>query len=692
MDNRFRSIYISLQTSIAFLFSVIVIVLGMIIFLLSYFTFDDLINDVSNRALMDSTKTVNLKLSNLLSPYTNFSKITDNVRSTQLLDLEDRESLRKYFLGILAANPSMYSIYVAKPNGTFFQIKKKISDPGLFIEEDFNRDLKPEVRTQSIYDEKGTLIDQQVVDEMQYDPRLRDWYIAAKGHKEPVWSSIYQFAIKQERDLHGITHSRSIFDGSDLKYVIGIDVETNDLLDFIRKQKIYETSEVYLIDKDGKILSSSKAHTVNGSEGSGDLIDDPKLLVTYLNYMKAKMPVQLSQFEGDEYLAAYRPVEDLEGAEWVVGHIVNYKEVTAPIRRMIFWYWVIMISSTMISIIIAVYLSGRISRPINELASRAKKLAQLELDHEDVPESRIKEIRRLSKAFESMDAALVSFNKYMPTNLVKRLLKQKVAAEPGGSTRILPVMFLDFKNFTTVSESMDPDFLMEYLSGYLECMTKVIHQHDGTVDKYIGDSIMAFWGAPGGNRDVHGYTVKACECTLAMQKELELYNKKMLQKKMPILEMRIGLHVGEMTVGNLGSSDKLNYTVIGDNVNLASRLESLCKYYHVGNIVSEDVYKMAGEQLSFQLLDSVKVKGKSVAIKVYELSSTNKYQEEDRLLFEEAFHFYQIGKWDLSLEKFKLLSEKYPDDYLIALYISRMNEKGGNPPPNWDGSWKMETK
>lgn len=692
MENRFRSIYVSLQTSIAFLFSVIVIILGMVIFLLSYFTFDDLINDVSNRALMDSTKTVNLKLSNLLSPYTNFSKITNNVRTTQLLDLEDKENLRKYFLGILAANPSMYSIYVAKPNGTFFQIKKKIADPGLYIEEDFNRDQKPEVRTQSIYDEKGSLIDQQVIDEMQYDPRLRDWYIAAKGHEDPVWSSIYQFAIKQERDLHGITHSRSIFDGANLKYVIGIDVETNDLLDFIRKQKIFETSEVYLIDKDGKILSSSKAHNEDGSEGSQDLIDDPKLLVTYLNYMKSKTPVQLSKFEGEEYLAAYRPVDDLEGAEWVVGHIVNYKEVTAPIRRMIFWYWVIMLSSTLISIVIAVYVSGRISRPINELAFRAKKLAQLELDHEDVPESRIKEIRRLSKAFESMDAALVSFNKYMPTNLVKRLLKQKVVAEPGGTTRVLPVMFLDFKNFTTVSESMDPDFLMEYLSGYLECMTKVIHQHDGTIDKYIGDSIMAFWGAPGGNRDVHTYTVKACECTLAMQKELEIYNQKMLQKKMPILEMRIGLHVGEMTVGNLGSSDKLNYTVIGDNVNLASRLESLCKYYHVGNIVSEDVYKMAGEHLNFRLLDSVKVKGKSIAIKVYELSAEKKYQEQDQTLFEEAFRLYQQGQWERSLKTFRAFAERNPDDYLTDLFISRMEENGGNPPSDWDGSWTMESK
>lgn len=692
MLNRFRSMYISLQTSIAFLFSVIVIVLGLVIFFLSYFTFDDLILDVSNRALTNSTRTVNLKLSSLLSPYTNFSKITTNVRNTQLLELDDKEKLRKYFLGILAANPSMYSIYVAKPNGSFFQIKKKITDPGMFIEEDFNRDGTPEVRTQSLLDDRGNLLDQQIIDEMKYDPRIRDWYIAAKGHEDPVWSSIYQFAIKQERDIHGITHSRSIFDNSELKYVLGIDVETNDLIDFIGKQKIYDSSEIFLIDKDGKILSSSKVNSNNGKEGSQELIDDPKLLVTYLNFKKEKTPVQLSEFEGDDYLAAYRPVDDLEGAEWVVGHIVNFSEVTAPIHRMIFWYWCVMIGSTFVSIIIAVYLSGRISKPINKLAASAKKLAHLELEQTEVPDSRIVEIRRLSKAFKSMDVALASFIKYMPTNLVKRLLKQNVIAEPGGSTRVLPVMFLDFKNFTTVSESMAPDFLMEYLSGYLECMTHVIHQHDGTIDKYIGDSIMAFWGAPGGNRDVHAYTVKACECTMAMQDELQRYNKKMQEKKLPILEMRIGLHVGEMIVGNLGSSDKLNYTVIGDNVNLASRLESLCKYYHVGTIVSDDVHALAGEHLSFQLLDSVKVKGKSIAIKVFELTRSPKFQKEDQSLFEHAFQLYQQGQWEQSLEKFRELAGSYPDDQLIALYVKRMEEKGGQPPSDWDGSWTMESK
>lgn len=692
MLNRFRTMYVSLQTSIAAIFTLIVIMLGLVIFFLSYYTFDDLVMGISNQTLTNSTKTVNLKLTNFLSPYKNFSKITKNIGKTKLLELDDKEKLRRYFLGILESNPSIYSIYIAKPNGSFFQVKKNISDPNVFIEEDFNRDANPAVRTQSIMDDKGNLLDQQVIEDMKYDPRIKNWYVSAKDHEDPVWSSIYKFAIKQDKDVYGLTHSRSIFEDSEQKFVLGIDVETYDLTDFIDKQKIYDSSEIFLIDKDGKLISSSKAKSDNAKEENEELFEDPKVLISFLNYTMEGQPVQLSTFEGEDYLAAYHPVEGLEGADWVVGHIVNYDEVTEPLRRLLFWYWSLMIGSILISILIAVYLSGKISKPINTLAKSAKDLERLELDKSVFPESRIREIRRLSKAFKSMNVALSSFIKYMPTTLVKRLLKQDEIAQTGGSSRVLPVMFLDFKNFTKVSEKMSPDILLEYLSGYLESMTHVIHQYGGTVDKYIGDSIMAFWGAPGTNRYVHSNTVKACECALAMHDELQEYNKKMQEKDLPILEMRIGLHVGDITVGNLGSSDKLNYTVIGDNVNLASRLESLCKYYGVGTIVSDDVVTLAGEYLCFRLLDIVKVKGKSISIKVFELVKEPKYEEKDQSTFKQAFKLFQEGEWEQSLEKFKELAVAYPDDNLITLHIERMEEKGGQPPPNWDGAWMMETK
>ncbi len=687
-----RKLSYSLQTSIAFLFSVIVVAFGLVIFFLSYFTFDDLIRNVSERALSNSTRTVNLKLTNLLSPYSNFSAATNNLYRNGLLDFEDKVETRKYFLGIISANPAMYSIYIAKPSGSFFQIKKDLSNPGQYIEEDFDRNGDREMRTRRLLKPNGEIINETVIEEMEYDPRVRDWYQSAIQHRDPVWSSIYKFAIKQERELHGITHSQSVHGNSGLDYVFGIDVETNDLVDFIGKQKIYQSSMIYLIDKDGKILSSSEDKNGESNHLNKNLSDDPKLLTTYEKFQKEKVPEQHSTFGGESYLASYRPVDDLEGANWTIGHIVDYSEITKPLRRLILLYWSVMSAATIISILLAVYASGKISRPINILAAKAKKLARLELGQGGVPHSNIVEIRRLSKSVESMDAALGSFSKYMPTNLVKKLLKQKLIAQPGGSTRVLPVMFLDFKNFTTVSETMSPSLLMEYLSGYLECMTNAIHSHDGTVDKYIGDSIMAFWGAPGGKLDVRSYTLKACECALAMQNALKEHNDKMKKYDLPLLEMRIGLHVGEMIVGNLGSSDKLNYTVIGDNVNLASRLESLCKYYHVDIVVSEDVQKQVEDELKFLLLDRVKVKGKSVAIKVFELQPVKRFSAEDQALFEQMLELYIKGNWEEADRIVQDLLVKYPEDGLLHFYQNRFQEHGKKAPTGWNGSWTMETK
>jgi adenylate cyclase len=258
--------------------------------------------------------------------------------------------------------------------------------------------------------------------------------------------------------------------------------------------------------------------------------------------------------------------------------------------------------------------------------------------------------------------------------------------------REMSVLFTDIRGFTSISEGLNPQQLSEMMNEILSPMTQIIHQHRGTVDKYMGDAIMAFWGAPLADNNHAQHALKAAMDMAAALKKL---NEKFATKGRPAIQMGIGVNCGTMAVGNMGSSFRMAYTVMGDNVNLGSRLEALTKNYGVGIIVSEYV-KAQTHDMVYRDLDAVRVKGKEAPVTIFEPLGAETEVSQEQLnalkLHQQALKLYRNQQWDLAEMQWINLQNSQPHD-LYALYIERIQLFRKIPPAkNWDGVYNFETK
>jgi adenylate cyclase len=255
----------------------------------------------------------------------------------------------------------------------------------------------------------------------------------------------------------------------------------------------------------------------------------------------------------------------------------------------------------------------------------------------------------------------------------------------GGERREITILFSDIRGFTGISEKLAPEDLVDFLNTYFTRVTKVIMEQRGLVDKFIGDAIMAFWNAPLADTEHAEHAVYAA---LAMKEQLD-HVRKEHGDKYPRLEIGIGINTGDAVVGNVGSTERLSYTAIGDSVNLASRLEGLTKYYGVHILISESTRKCLKEDVVVRELDLVKVKGKKEPVKVYEVvglrDSVN--DPEKIKLYENSLHLYYKGKWRDAMKGFSAL-----EDTASKLMFERCKEFAADPPVAWDGSYEMTHK
>ena len=264
---------------------------------------------------------------------------------------------------------------------------------------------------------------------------------------------------------------------------------------------------------------------------------------------------------------------------------------------------------------------------------------------------------------------------------------------PGGELKELTVMFTDIRGFTSLSEGMPPNELVEWLNEYLSAMTDVLFANFGTLDKYIGDAIMAFWGSPYPQKD---HAISACRCGLAMMRKLEELNRKWEKEGKRPAAMGVGVNTGPVNVGNMGSNKRLSWTVMGDNVNLASRLEGLTKKYKIRMVISEATYKLVAEHFVCRDLDRILVSGKRQPVDIYELLGAADEREKfaDQLQrFDQAMKLYRGQNWKLAAEEFTALLTAYPEDGPAQIFLQRSLEFIDTPPPaDWDGVYEMKSK
>ena len=287
-----------------------------------------------------------------------------------------------------------------------------------------------------------------------------------------------------------------------------------------------------------------------------------------------------------------------------------------------------------------------------------------------------------------------SFSQYLSPGVIDLIEKDpEKYIRPGGEMKELTVMFSDIRSFTTLSEGLSPDDLVHLLNEYFGAMTEIIFSYQGTLDKYIGDAIMAFWGSPYPQQD---HAFRSCSCALEMVRGLEKLNVKWRNEGRPPIAVGIGLNTGLVNVGNMGSDRRLAWIVMGDNVNLASRLEGITKQYHSKLVISEATYREVASQFVCRELDKIKVKGKNQPVNIYELLDLAAERPKYEALlqqFDHAMAAYRNQDWQEAADRFAQILTIYPDDGATQAFLERAEEFIEEAPQaDWDGVYVMKTK
>ncbi|MCI5217703.1 MAG: adenylate/guanylate cyclase domain-containing protein [Candidatus Electrothrix sp. LOE2] len=288
------------------------------------------------------------------------------------------------------------------------------------------------------------------------------------------------------------------------------------------------------------------------------------------------------------------------------------------------------------------------------------------------------------------------FSQYLAPTVVDELLKKRDSLVLDGEERDLTILFSDICKFTAIAEKMSPDNLCVFLNEYLTPMTDAVMERRGTVDKFIGDAVMAFWNAP---LEISDHIRSACDCALAMLKELAVLNLSWQQQGMPEIRIGIGIHSGVARVGNMGSRQRFDYTVMGDTVNLASRLEGLTRLYGVDILVSGTIYAaMQESDFCFRYIDTVRVSGKREPVVLYQLLSVRSRtgltadKREEEKAYNRALALYRAENFQDAAAVFQEMCTKYPAEKLYTVYQERCLRLAAEPPDNWDGVTDMQKK
>jgi adenylate cyclase len=290
-----------------------------------------------------------------------------------------------------------------------------------------------------------------------------------------------------------------------------------------------------------------------------------------------------------------------------------------------------------------------------------------------------------------------AFGKYVSPAIIESVMKDPSKLSLGGEKRDMTIVFSDIRSFTTFSEKMDAKMLSTFLNEYLGQMTDIVFETEGTLDKYIGDAVMAFWGAP---LEQPKHAVNACKAAIKMQQALTARQPYFLEKYGIEVNVGIGVHTGPVAVGNMGSERIFEYTVIGDHVNLASRIEGLTKDYHSKILTTRSTMDLIGQLNEplppHRVLDFVKVKGKKVAVELIQILDIE-MPKEGLDTFLNARELYAAQKWDEAIAQFEISAKTLvingKEDEMSHEFIERCKDFKLNPPDaGWDGAWVMKTK
>lgn len=635
------------------------------------------------------------------------------------IDSDDQKRLSTYFLAALEARPSLSYLSFGMPSGKYYHAFRDrngdLSVLWLTPEADGNRRLQEF----TVVPGEDWHVLRDIPRSKRTPPYERPYYRAADKAKKPIWTESYVFLGSGESlDVPGVSRALPVVGpGGTFMGVLTADFDLFALSRFLRGLTLGSNGISFLLEIAGDGSRRVIAHpgaaasdeakridlTQPASDGGGRVtiraedIADPRVarFLQALGPDLSRVPASLQelQFEtnGRKYIGGYRHLGRAGGPNWVIGMLMPEDEIFGDVQRMAQLMIYLGIAGVLIAAVLSVLLSKRVAGYLGAIAEETRRIGQFRLDPKPPVESRIREISTLANAVEEMKTGLRSFQKYVPADLVRLLLESGEEAKLGGERAKITVYFSDIEGFTSISESLPPETLVDLLARYLDEMTGEILRYGGTVDKFIGDAIMALWGAP---RPHDRDALAACRAALANRAKLADLRKDWEAAGLPSLRTRIGINTGTATVGNFGSPSRLDYTAIGDTVNVASRLEGLNRVYGTDILISDVTQSAVDDAIVTRPIDKVAVKGRQEGLVIYALICEREEASEADLALArssaEALELYLDGKWDEAEAKFAGILDRHPGDGAAAILRDRCREFSASPPPaDWDGASRI---
>jgi adenylate cyclase len=514
-----------------------------------------------------------------------------------------------------------------------------------------------------------------------YDPRVRLWYRAAAESGSLIVTDPEVFAAL---GLIGFTVAAPFYADGKLAGVAAADITLDGLSAYLAERKISPGTLSYILDRKGRVIANSElAKTYSIKGGKVELQSITALahpLLTKAFTLRPHRSDNLFTFvaAGHRYVASLSALTPYFGKRWQLFIITPLHDFTSSFERHNERLLLFGLTAIALQIAIIYFLSAVISSPLEQLARKVAEIRDLGGRRLPPLASPIREISVLSKAVDTLDAAIESFAAFVPVDLVRQLLESEQKLELGGHSRFLTIFFSDLEAFSTLSEETPSRDLLRQVSAYLEVVTKAVTQEAGTIDKFIGDGVMAFWGAPA-LLDDHAW--RACVAALRIQQGMKILNDRWRKEEKKPLNIRIGIHSDAVLVGNIGCKERMGYTVIGDGVNVASRLEGINKEYGTRICISHNVFKEAGERLCLRPIDDVVVKGRRATIPIYELrgaigigpqfepdAATLRLCKLTRLAYEALIR----EDLPLAFERYQAVLAEFPEDPVALALANRL--------------------
>lgn len=636
-------IQLGFKTSIIALFVAIVLVIGLTLVYLSFQRIAAVTETAASQFIGKVAELSADRIGSQLKLVRDDLEILNALPPIQSADIDDNPRLVALLAAMLKNNNQLFNLYVAYDDGSFIEMdaidgagretraRLEAPEQAAFRMVVISRSDPAQAKSRRLFLSDRLETIRELPGPLDYDPRERPWYKDGARRDGSWLTGPYVFFATGKQ---GYTVQSALKQGRG-------GVSAGDLLldvtqEVLKKENLTASGVAFLFDDDDRILAHPRMSEMLGREVSGTI---PRLRETDMSgVLKAIRAWRengiAEQFFYDPggrlYAAAFQTIPKSGPANLRVAVVAPVDEFFASIlseRRRLF---AVTLGFVALMVPIVFLIGSLLSRSLRALAGETDRIQRFEPSATPPVRSLIREIDELGRSVSTMRTVTETFSHFVPRRLVEKLIETGTPLQLGGTRREVTLLFSDVVNFTEITEKADPTQVMKYTSRYFAAMSHEIMIHAGTVDKFIGDAIMAIWNAPADDPD---HAANACVAALALQRANDRLNAEFEQEGWPAYRTRMGLHTGEAVVGNIGSEDRMNYTALGATVNLAARLEGLNKHYGTSILISSALRERVGPQFCLRSVDRITPKGFAETFDIYELRDETASAGVDELRF-----------------------------------------------------------